>query len=171
MSNKSMVALILLVVTTVALFSIPSLLLGAINPGFEGAKCYFYGADFRLDGWTGAYTLHKYQDAETVLAQRSYADGFAAVTEKYFWTSVATPNDAGIGYSWNKQFLAGPPQFTRKPDLQVHVESNIQLQDINRQGDPFNWNATNPMDAQRIEYWSKTPVKEETAGKFITIMN
>lgn len=141
----------------------PSLLgLGVLNPGFEGAKCYFYGADFRLDGWNGAFTLHKYQDAETLLAQKSHADGAATVTEKYLWTNVATPNDAGIGYSWNKQFLVVGSQFHRAPDLSVHVESNIQLQDINRQGDPLGWNTSDPTAGKRIEYWSKTVVKEET---------
>lgn len=134
-------------------------LLSVISPGFEGAKCYFYGADFRFNSdWDGTYQLHKYQDAEDPLVYHELYGSW----DKIYWTTVATPNDAGIG--WHTHLW--PDTDRAKPSLGVHVESNIQLQDINRQGDPLHWNDTEPMTGRRIEYWSKKAVKvDETEDK------
>jgi len=129
------------------------------NQGFEGAKCDFYGLYFpggTWQGYSGTDTLHRYQDAESVLVQKQAGDGF---TNTVSWTSLATANDAGTGYESRKKYTWGPDEVSKKPDLKIHVESNLQLQDISRQGDPLNWNGTDPMDTRRIEYWSKKAVK------------
>lgn len=133
--------------------------LSTLNPGFEGAKCDFYGLYFpsgTWQGYSGTDTLHRYQDAESVLVQQKAGDGFINTVS---WTSLATPNDAGTGYESRKKYTYGPDEVSCKPDMNIHVESNIQLQDITRQGDPLNWNVTDPLDARRIEYWSKTAEK------------
>jgi len=135
---------------------------GIISPGFEGAKCWFYGADFRFNAdWQGTYQLHRYQDAEDWLTRSTQA-----ITGQWWdyitWTTVATPNDAAIGYEYATGIISNRKKY---PDLGFHVESNIQLEDINRQGDPFHWNDSAPMNGQRIEYWTKNTVKEETDDK------
>lgn len=134
---------------------------GVINWGFEGAKCNFYGVNIQSDisGSTGTNTLHRYQDAESILA--SISAGISGINT-YYWTTHATPNDAGIGRTQK----SGHTQTW--PNLGIHVETNLQLQDINRQGDPLGYNSSNPMDAQRIEYWAKTLVKtEQTPDKTV----
>ncbi|MEM2568218.1 MAG: hypothetical protein QXH20_07105 [Candidatus Bathyarchaeia archaeon] len=137
--------------------------LGTLQPGFEGAKCYFYGVDFRWGSeWSGAYKLHRYQDAEPVLLE--YRTGTWEKTIK--WGTVATPNDAVITWREVKKGLGMQWVFC-KPDLGIHVESNIPLKDVTRQGDPLNWNSTDPTSGRRIEYWSKKVVKEETADKVL----
>jgi hypothetical protein len=170
--KKNTTYLIALILCTITVLSIPSIILfGVINPGFEGAKCYFYGSYFPSASWSGYVgtdTLHKYQDAEAYLIKYTGSEGLGTRINTVPWTTLATPNDAGMGFeSRLKYALGGQDEVKCMPDLGVHVESNIQLQDINRQGDPLGWNDTNPMDAQRIEYWSKTAVKEETAGKVL----
>lgn len=167
--KKNATYLIALILCAITGLSIPSLfLLGVINPGFEGAKCYGYGASFNFNqDWTGTYALHKYQDAENLLVYHSGGEGLGTRIDKIWWGSYATPNDIVVCRTSTLRYLSGQESIKAYPDLGVHVESNIQLQDINRQGDPLHWNDTNPMDAQRIEYWSKTAVKEETAGKVL----
>lgn len=156
MNNKVIPAVLLVGVILVFMFSQTQM--GIFSPGFEGAKCYGYGADFRFNSdWDGTYQLHKYQDAEYPLVEHE-AYG---CTDKIFWSTVGTPNDAGI--AWHYHHAIRGDEF--KPDLMVHVESNIQLEDINRQGDPLGWNIANPTSGQRIEYWSKTTVKEETEDR------
>jgi len=158
--QKSPLMFILLVLMLLVLVGGGVIRLGTISPGFEGAKCYGYGVDFRMNDWTGTYTLHRYQDAEYPLVTHSSPLG---AWDRIYWASVATPNDMAIGWAAGAVATA---TFER-PYLGVHVESNIQLQDINRQGDPLNWNITDPSSGRRIEYWSKTAVKEETADKVL----
>lgn len=142
--------------------------LGTISPGFEGAKCYGYGADLRWGtDWTGSNILHLYSDrtqGDDLATSQTY--GF---WDRAYWTTTATPNDLGIGRQCGATNLVTGAKMISKeyPNIGVHIESNIQLADINRQGDPLGWNDTNPMDAQRIEYWSKTAVKEEIADKIL----
>lgn len=135
-------------------------LLGVISPGFEGAKCYCYGADFRFNSdWDGTYQLHRYQDAEDPLVyHEAWGDW-----DKIYWASVATPADVAIG--WHTHLW--PDTERAKPHLGIHIESNIQLKDMDRQGDPLGWNDTKLDSGRRIEYWSRTLVKEETEDKVI----
>jgi len=135
---------------------------GVFNPGFEGAKATFYGADIRLTSWTGAFQLHRYQDAENPLA--TYYDGFRYF-QTIYWANTATPNDANIGWKIDDYVGHGDREL---PTLEIQVESNLQLQDINRQGDPTGWNITEPMDARHIEYWTKTAVKTSETDTAIT---
>jgi hypothetical protein len=167
--KKNTTYLIALILCAITGLSIPSLILfGVINPGFEGAKCYGYGASFNFnEDWTGTYALHKYQDAENLLVYHSGGEGLGTRIDKIWWGSYATPNDIVLCRTSTLRYLSGQESIKAYPYLGIHVESNIQLQDINRQGDPLGWNDTNPMDAQRIEYWSKTAVKEETTDKVL----
>jgi len=135
-------------------------LLGILNPGFEGAKCTFFGSYFPSGSWasySGTDQLHRYQDAEATLISKSQQLAWVTATNTISWTSLATPNDAGLGWQYKEQGLT---TITKdKPDLKIHTESSIQLEDITRQGDPLHWNDSAPMDGRRIEYWSKTAVK------------
>jgi hypothetical protein len=127
------------------------------NPGFEGAQCNFYGADFRFNqDWQGTYALHRYQDAETTLVSHSYID---YSWDRIYWGSAGTANDAGIEWHTKTGYVE-----TARPQLGIHVESNIQLSEINRQGnpDPLGYNLTDPLTVTRITYQSKTAVKSET---------
>jgi hypothetical protein len=134
--------------------------ISVLNPGFEGPKCYFYGTNLLLpQDWDGANVLHRYQDAEPYLAYHEYYGAW----DKISWGTVATPNDAVL--NWQYHPTSGLGGTIAKPELGIHVESNIQLQDINRQGDPLGWNTTDPMNAEYIEYWTKTAIKTETADK------
>lgn len=139
--------------------------LGVISPGFEGAKCYGYGMNAHWDGWDeGAYQLHRYQDAEeTLLVDRDYILGVLTKKDRVYWTTSGTPNDMGIGF--RHETPRGYPTVKEYPQLGIHVESNIQIEDINRQGDPLGWNLSDPSSGRRIEYWSKTATKEETEDK------
>jgi len=134
--------------------------LGIMNPSFEGAKCFFYGSDFRFNSdWQGTYQIHRYQDAEPWLVKGTASTYWDTIS----WVGSATPNDANIG--WKHEIaLSGTKAY---PDLGIHVESNIQLSDVNRQGDPIGWNISDPSSGRRIEYWSKTATLEETADKVI----
>jgi len=141
--------------------------LSEINPGFEGAKCYFYGADILPDATRsvnvpGTGVLHRYQDAENYLILDDHQT-YTNVKETYYWTTRGTPNDAGIGRT------KSVGTFTQTwPNMGIHVESNIQLQDITRQGDPLGWNSSDPMSARRVEYWSKTLVNtDQTPDKTV----
>jgi len=154
--QKNPLIFIVLVLMLIVLVGGGVIQLGTISPGFEGAKCKFYGADFRFNpDWQGTYQLHRYQDAEETLVHNGF--------DRIYWGSVATPNDAEIG--WRHTYQGVLIKAAEKPMLGMHVESNIQLEDINRQGDPLHWDDANPMDGRRIEYWSKTAVKEETSDK------
>jgi hypothetical protein len=132
--------------------------LGILNPGFEGAKCTFYGADFQWKDWSGSYQIHPYGLHEETLVSHA---AFAA-SDRVYWVGAATPNDVGIG--WNRQTGMNVEE---EPVLGIHVESNIQLEDIDRQGDPIGWNTSDPQTGRRIEYWSRTAEKEETADKIL----
>lgn len=137
-------------------------LLQVFSPGFEGAKCFGYGADFRFNpDWEGTYQLHRYQDAETWLCRNRQA-----VTGQWWdyitWVGVATPNDVGIGWEYATGMISNRKKY---PNLGVQVESNIQVEDMDRQGDPLGWNDTKTDSGRRIEYWRRTPVKEETEDK------
>lgn len=120
----------------------------SINPGFEGAKCDFYGVNIQSG------PLHRYQDAEKTLFFTSVGTSH----DSYYWTTYATPNDAGIGRTSVLGAGLGGAGTQTWPNLGIHVENNIQLQDITRQGDPLSWNSSDPTDARRVEYWSKTLV-------------
>lgn len=135
--------------------------LSTLNPGFEGAKCYFYGSYFPWQNYAGAYALHRYQDAESSLLSKSST---GTATENIYWGNLATPNDASMVHKYS---YGGRDWYY--PNLGIHVESNVQLQDITRQGnpDPLNWNSSNPLDAQRIEYFSKVAVKEDLGDKIV----
>jgi len=138
-------------------FSIP-------NFGFEGAKSNFYGAYFPSSsvwsGYQGINLLHKYQDAEPYLVKSSGTEGAATIIKTVGWTNIATPNYAGMNFEWRKKYaLGGSDEVTRKPDLGIEVQSNIALSDINRQGDPLNWNVTDPMNVQRLTMYTKRLVK------------
>ena len=151
-----------LMIIAVLILSSPYIM-SMINPGFEGAKCYFYGLYFPSGSWqgySGTDTLHRYQDAESILVRSEGPYYFGSRTSTAQWTSLGTPNDAGVGYILDQRNLDGSHSIWTKPDLKIHVESNLQLQDINRQGDPLNWNSSEPMDTRRIEYWSKKAVKQ-----------
>ena len=169
--QKNPLTIIILVLLFVALVGSGILRLGTISPGFEGAKCYFYGSHFPRSSWTsyaGTDVLHKYQDAESYLVKRITGEGAGTRTNTVSWSSYATPNDAGMRFESRLHYLmGGQDEVSCKPDLGIHVESNIQLEDINRQGDPLGWNISDPSSGQRIEYWSKTAVKEETADKVL----
>jgi len=138
--------------------------MGILNPGFEGAKAYFYGLYFPGSSWpgySGTNVLHKYQAAEDPIIRESHMESAIGptITNTITWTSLGTPNDAGVGFISKKEFALSGQQTSCMPDLKIHVENNLQLQDINRQGDPLGWNVSDPMDARRIEYWSKKAVK------------
>jgi hypothetical protein len=159
--NKTFLGLILILgLSALTLQAIP---LGTINPGFEGAKCNFYGAYFNWDGFEGEDVLHRYQDAEDplLLYQRHSVIGPLLEEHRISWTSVATPNDAGIG--WRYWHVTSPISSETKehPHLNIQVESNVQLQHITKQGnpDPLGWNPDNPLEGRRIEYWSKKGIK------------
>ena len=156
---------ILLVLLFVVLVGGGIVRLGTISPGFEGAKCYGYGADFRwASGWPGTYILHKYQDAEETLVSH-HSGGF---WDRIYWTTVATPNDMGVGWQSGVNYGTSAQTIKKEyPNIGVQIESNIQLADVNRQGDPLGWDPNDPSSGRRIEYWSKTAVKEETADKVL----
>jgi hypothetical protein len=135
-------------------------MMGVLNPGFEGAKAYFYGLYFpgtSWSGYSGTNVLHKYQAAEDPIIRETHMESAIGPTviNTVSWTSLGTPNDAGVGFTYQKQFALSGQQTSCKPDLKIHIENNLQLQDINRQGDPLGWNDSQPMDARRIEYWAK----------------
>ena len=163
MTQKQNPLMLILLLVILALASGSILGFNVLNVGFEGAKCYGYGVYFNFDGeWQGTQQLHKYADAESSLATYRCSPATASCWQEIDWATLATPNDMGLKWEFAKGIITNRG---RKPDLGVHVESNIQLADIDRQGDPLGWNLTEPMDARRIEYWSKTVVKEETDDK------
>lgn len=135
-------------------------LLGVLNPGLEGAKCTFFGSYFPSGSWpgySGTDQLHRYQEPEATLISESHSLAWVTATNTISWTSLATPYNPGLGWQYKEQGLT---TYTRdRPDLDIAIESNIQLSDITRQGDPLHWNDSAPMDARRIEYWSKKAVK------------
>jgi len=160
--NMTFIIAIVLMVITISATSLALVVLetNVLSPGFEGAKCYVYGVDFRFNPqWTGTYTLHRYQDAEQTLARGE------PYWQRIYWATTGTPGDVGIG--WRTEAGALIKEAWETPIMGIHVESNIQLQDINRQGDPLNWNLTDPSSGRRIEYTSKTAVKEETGDKVL----
>jgi len=157
--NKAVLAVLLILLVV---FATSSYVLSGFNPGFEGAKCYFYGAYFPSASWEGyspTDTLIKYQDPETLVLRDTHMEGLGNVTNTVSWTTRATPTDAGLGSLWKLQPLWGGASKRAKPQMNIKVESNLQLQDIDRQGDPLNWNTSNPMDARRIEYWDRKAVQ------------
>jgi len=165
--TKNRAAMVLIIILGGAFFVSQAgpFMMGIPNEGFEGAKCNFYGLYFPSGSWgqfQGTDTLHRYQDAESALLTWN---GVPSVT----WTSLAVPNDAGINA------LKSPPWPTAKPDLKIHVESNLQLEEITRQGDPLGWNMTNPMDTQRIEYtltrYTKISEGKDAIGNTVVIYN
>lgn len=168
LKKKTVLAVIFLLVLLVAV-AYP---LGTINPGFEGAKCNFYGAYFNWDGYEGEDVLHRYQDAEDplLLYQRHSVIGPLMEEHRVSWTSMATPNDAGIG--WRYWHVTSPISSETKeyPHLNIHVESNVQLQHITKQGnpDPLGWNIDNPLEGRRIEYWSKKGTKTTETEDTVT---
>lgn len=152
----------------------PKLLqMGVINLGFEGAKCHFYGFTLTEEpmdqgDWYGIDSLHRYQDAEDPLGWRWFdKENQETLNHKIYWASLGTPNHAEIG--WSHYWWEWTGALTRRdyPNLAVHVESNIQLEDIDRQGDPLGWSPDEPSSGQRIEYWGKHAVKEETEDKIL----
>lgn len=154
---KKYALVILLIVVIAGVASIYPL--GIFQPGFEGAKCHFYGANFRFKpDWTGTYQLHRYQDMEDPLVINEVWGDW----HRIYWGSAATPNDASIGW---RSF-----DHVEKPHLNIHVESNIQLEDITRQGDPdpLNWTEDNPLEGRRIEYWSKKGTKTIETEETVT---
>jgi len=166
LKNKIVLAVMFLLVMVVAV-AYP---LGTIQPGFEGAKCNFYGANFNWDEFEGEDVLHRYQDAEDPILYRDHHNiiGTLVGEEKVYWSSYATPNDAGIGwyewkYPWSKE-------ERERPHIKVHVESNVQLEHITRQGDPdpLAWNLDNPLEGRRIEYWSKKGTKTTETEDIVT---
>ena len=161
--QKNPLIIILLVMLLIILVGGGVIRLGTISPGFEGAKCYGYGVDFRWPDWIGAYKIHRYQDAEEPLITHSWT----TMNDRIYWASVATPNDMRIGWQKNWVVLGATTQTEDHVSMGVQIESNIQLQDINRQGDPLGWNITDPTSGKRIEYWSKTATKEETSDKVL----
>ena len=167
-SKGNLIILLLIAMLVIFFVSMPSLaiMLGIISPGFEGAKCYGYGADFRWgNNWPGTYILHRYQDAEEPLVSNQYYGSW----DRIYWATVATPNDMRVGWQTGSTHLITGAKMIDKeyPTVGIQIESNIQLQDINRQGDPLGWDITDPMSGKRIEYWAKTPIKEETADKVL----
>lgn len=134
--------------------------LGTLNFGFEGVKANFYGAYFNWDNtiWNGAQTLHKYQDAEPLLLNYKPQLGYSPLN-KVTWGNFAVPNQPSI----RRQTA-----ISSIPDLTVHVENNVQLQDITRQGDPLNFNASDPTDARIINYWIKQATKTSETDTTVT---
>jgi hypothetical protein len=166
--NRRLIGLITLILLASLMFAptSPIQLSSLWNPGFEGAKCIFYGVDFRFaEDWEGTYQLHRYQDAEPVLATHQYL-GF---WDKIYWGSTATPNDAVIEWaSGDTHLITEQKQVKRQyPSLEIHVENNIQLEDITRQGDPLGWNPDDPTSGRRIEYMHKKVVKEDVGDKIL----
>ena len=165
--NKKLIALILFVLLC-AVYA-ETFNLGTISPGFEGAKCHFYGVMFRFNpDWEGTYKLHRYQDAEDPLVYHEDGSWEHTVSNRIYWTTVATPNDAGIGWRIEEKVYGSTVYTKEYPALGIHVESNIQLEDLTRQGDPLHWNDTDPLAGRRIEYWSKRIEKvQETEDKVV----
>jgi len=163
---RSRKGLAIIMVAIILFVGVPYIL-SIPNEGFEGGKCKFYGLYFPSGSWAqfqGTDTLHRYQDAESSLLTWN---GIPYMT----WTSLATPNDAGINSLKGLDALSLAAR-TAKPDIKIHVESNLQLEDITRQGDPLGWNVTNPMDERRIEYVSShytkvSEVNDTATGKTI----
>lgn len=152
----------LLIVVLVVTVTQNGLIMGVLNPGFEGAKAYFYGSYFPGSAWpgyTGANVLHKYQEAEDPLIKETHNEGLGRIDQTSYWTTLADPSNPGLDWTWKKTYASGQTESWSKPELKVHIESNLQIQDIDKQGDPLNWNASDPMDARRVEYWSKKAVK------------
>jgi len=149
--NRKLLGILLV---AVLILTVANTQLGVLNPGFEGAKCFFYGAEFRFSpDWDGTYELHRYQDDENPLV---YHEAYGQ-WDRYYWATGATPNDAAIGYDYDREPLLETPYSY--PTLGIHVEQNLKLEDINRQGDPLGWNETDPSSGRVIEYWHKTAEK------------
>jgi hypothetical protein len=158
--TSTIVSVVLVTILVIVAFGLPY---GTINVGFEGPKCFFYGANFRWSQYqgVGGFQLHKYQDAEDPIAGIKGPGG--AIGDWTYWGAVATPNDLSIG---RRSAMA----ITAKewPQLGVQVESNLKFEDINRQGDPLGWNITDPMSGRRIEYWNKQLVKMSETNTTVT---
>jgi hypothetical protein len=140
-----------------------------VNPGFEGAKCDFYGAVFNdpsLTGSPGAGTIHVYQDAVYEQPLVSYSDNYGN-REKIYWAVYDTPNNLKI--SWQHQTVGiVPGPLVDHPDLGIHVQSDIQLEDISRQGDPLHWNDSDVQAGRQIEYWTMKAVKTSETSEKVT---
>lgn len=143
LSLKMLVVVILAsIVVAYALHSNGLLPLGVIGVGFEGAKCNFYGADFEFADWQGCGTLHRYQDAESILVQHE-AYGF---WDRIKWGSYAVPNDLSIVWEYKH---AGTGDAAM-PELGIHIEQNLAFEEVNRQGDPIGYNQSDPASRERI---------------------
>ncbi len=123
-----------------------------INPGFEGGKCYFWGARFNgfPTDWQGQDELHVYSEYENPLL---YHESWPLKDEVY-WATPNQPSNPSV--VWDQHLIGGVDTQT----LTVDVQSQIQLEDVNRQGDPLGWNDTDPLSARRVEFWS--PIEETT---------
>lgn len=153
--TKQLLTVLMAVIVALGGFTV---ILSSINPGFEGAKCWFYGMDFIGSDWSdwSGSGFHAYHEGEDPLMTLNRV---ADMTDTVYWSSFNTPNDAGVGHRWWSS--SGFGGWREKPHLKVQVESNIMLSDITRQGDPdpLDFNEAQPLDGRRIEYWSMKSTK------------
>ena len=146
-------ALIALIVVLVFLSTpLGKTLLGWLNPGFEGAKCYFYGVQFNDWGdWEGTKVLHKYEDAESILVKKEdWYLGILWAYDKVYWGTTTQPSNPVIVHDW----MENGGNIKGRLQLAIEIQSQIPLEDIKRNGDPLDWNETDPMAAKLIQYWT-----------------
>lgn len=171
LKEKEIILAVVLIFALLA-FTVEASLMGTINPGFEGAKCDCYGIYFGdwSGDWDNKNMLHVYGDPEIpIMYWPEYNILNQLVGEhKVSWTTFGTPNDVGVGcHNWKYPLT---PKVWDYPELNIEVESNVQLSEINKQGDPdpLGYNSENPLQGRRIEYWGLKGVKAtETEDKVI----
>jgi hypothetical protein len=127
------------------------------NPGFEGAKVTFYGAQFRDDKYHTDQALKRFpgpfEDAQ--ISQGDF--------HRLYWGNPGQPSTPSIRYEWKSAYFKSWEGLT----LNTEIESSIRLEDLDRNGDPLNWAQGNEdqQDVEVLQWWKWHNTTEGTTSR------